>query len=147
MRFQTILHPTDFSPHSRYAFELACSLARDHGARLMVLHVVYRPIAVYAGVMTAPLPPPLLDERKAAQEQLDQIRPTDSSLPIESRLEEGDPATWILEVAKERNCDLIVMGTHGRTGLTRLLMGSVAEKVLRSALCPVITVKPRMTQV
>jgi nucleotide-binding universal stress UspA family protein len=141
MRIQTILHPTDFSPSSGHAFQLACSLARDHGARLMVLHVVDRPVAVYGGVMTAPPPPPPVEERKAAQEQLHQIRQTDLKLPIESRLEEGDPAMGILEVAKEYNCDLIVMGTHGRTGLSRLLMGSVSEKVLRSALCPVMTLK------
>lgn len=143
MRLKTILHPTDFSASSGQAFQLACSLARDHNARLLVLHVVDRPIAVHGGVMTAPPPPPPVEERKAAQEQLQQIRQTDPKLTIEARLEEGDPATGILEVAKECNCDLIAMGTHGRTGLNRLLMGSVSEKVLRSALCPVMTVKAR----
>jgi len=147
MRIQTILHPTDFSPSSGQAFQLACSLARDHGARLMVLHVVDQPIAAYGGVMTAPPPPPPMEERKAAQEKLHQLRLTDLKLPIETRLVEGDPVMWILQVAKENNYDLIVMGTHGRTGLSRLLMGSVAEKVLRSALCPVMTVKAGVTQV
>ena len=146
LQIQTILHPTDFSPSSGHAFQLACSLARDHGARLVVLHIVDRPIVVYGGVMTAPPPPPPVDERKAAQEQLRQIHPADPKLSIEHRLEEGDPAMLILEVAKECKCDLIVMGTHGRTGLSRLLMGSVAEKVLRGALCPVMTVKAGVTQ-
>lgn len=138
---KTILHPTDFSPPSGHAFQLACSLARDHDARLLVLHVIDQPALIYGGVMTAPPPPPPVEERKAAQEQLQKIRPTDPMVPVEHRLEVGDPVQWILEVAKERQCDLIVIGTHGRTGLARLLMGSVAERVLRGATCPVVTVK------
>jgi nucleotide-binding universal stress UspA family protein len=62
-------------------------------------------------------------------------------MPVERRLEEGLAVTEVLRVAQEVNADLIVMGTHGRTGLARLLMGSVAEQVLRKALCPVLTVK------
>ena len=141
LQIQTILHPTDFSPRSGHAFQLACSLARDHGARLVVLHVLERPITVAAGVMTAPPPPPPVEERKAALEQLHKMLSTDAKVPIEHRLEEGDPSTGILEVATDCKCDLIVMGTHGRTGLGRLLMGSVAEKVLRKATCPVMTIK------
>jgi nucleotide-binding universal stress UspA family protein len=62
-------------------------------------------------------------------------------LPVERRLEEGDPVTQILGIAEEESCDLIVMGTQGRTGLGRILMGSVAEQVMRKATCPVLTVK------
>ena len=60
---------------------------------------------------------------------------------MDTRVHEGDPATQIVRVAQETRCDLIVLGTHGRTGLGRLLMGSVAEQVLRKAPCPVLTVK------
>jgi len=139
---RTILHPTDFSAHSEYAFRLASSLARDYGARLIVLHVFERPLFIHGGVMTAPPePPPPEEQRHTLREQLQRIKPPDPAISIEHLLEEGDPATGILQVAQERACDLIVMGSHGRTGLGRLLLGSVAEQVVRKAPCPVLTVK------
>ena len=139
---RTILHPTDFSAHSEYAFRLASSLARDYGARLIVLHVFERPLFIHGGVMTAPPEPlPPEEQRQALREQLQRIKPPDPAVSVEHVLEEGDPATGILQVAQERSCDLIVMGSHGRTGLGRLFMGSVAEKVVRKAPCPVLTVK------
>jgi nucleotide-binding universal stress UspA family protein len=139
---KVILHPTDFSQLSEHAFQLACMLARDTDARLIVLHVHDRPVLAYAGVaMAPPSPPPSDDERAAIRAQLDSVRPTELEIPVTHRLEAGDPATGILEVARETSCDMIVMGTHGRTGLRRLLMGSVAEKVMHGAICPVVTVK------
>jgi nucleotide-binding universal stress UspA family protein len=139
-----ILHPTDFSAYSDWAFRLACSLARDYGAHLIVLHVLERPVLTYSGVMTPPPPlPPSAEERQAARERLHRIQPPGPAIEVEHVLEVGDPATAILEVAQERPCDLIAMGTHGRTGLGRLLMGSVAERVVRQASCPVLTVKTR----
>lgn len=139
---RTILHPTDFSAPSDYAFRLACSLARDHGARLLVLHVFERQALAYPGVMTPPPPPPAsAEQRDAALEQLHRIKPRDAAIAVEHLLAEGIPATAILQVAQERHCDLIVMGTHGRTGLSRLLIGSVAEQVVRNATCPVLTIK------
>ena len=139
---RTILHPTDFSEHSDYAFRLACSLARDHGSLLIVLHVLERPVLTYAGVMTAPPPPPPSgEERKAAGDRLHKMKPPVLAISVEYLIEEGDPATGIWQVAQERRCDMIVMGTHGRRGLGRLLMGSVAEKVVRKASCPVVTVR------
>jgi nucleotide-binding universal stress UspA family protein len=136
MRIRTILHPTDFSLCSKHAFELASSLARDHGARMIVLHVVDQPGVVYGGMIVPP--PPAL---KVAEEQVQEICKSEPSIPMESRVENGDPAPSILQVAAECKCDLIVLGTHGRSGLGRLLIGSVAEKVLRGATCPVLTVK------
>jgi nucleotide-binding universal stress UspA family protein len=139
---RTILHPTDFSGHSEYAFRLASSLARDYGARLIVLHVFERPLFIHGGVMTAPPePPPTEEERQAIRKELLGIKPPDAGVCTEHLLEEGDPATGIMQVAQERACDLIVMGSHGRTGLGRLVMGSVAEQVVRKAPCPVLTVK------
>ena len=131
---RTILHATDFSEHSAYAFRLACSLARDHGARLIVLHVHER---------LGPMPPPPLspNERQAVSDKLQHIKPSDSTIPVEYQLEEGDPVMALLQVARERRCQLVVLGTHGRTGWDRLLMGSVAERVVRGAPCPVLTVK------
>jgi universal stress protein A len=133
----TILHPTDFSETAACAFPLACSLARDHGARLIVLHVY---------------PPPLGHEEVIArrdpevyEEQfwiaLRNVKTDDTKIDIEHQLVEGDAATEILHVARETGCDLIVMGTQGRTGLQRVLMGSVAERIVRRASCPVLTVK------
>ena len=130
LSIETILHPTDFSERSGHALQLACSLARDHGARLIVLHV---------------MPVPLVQEKRLYREEmaseLNWLGASDAQVRVEHRLEEGDAATEILRVAQEMGCDLIVLGTHGRTGLGRLLMGSVAEQVLRTATCPVLTVR------
>ena len=145
---RTILHPTDFSERSANAFEVACTLARDSGARLIVLHVLERPVIAYTGVaMAPPAPGPSEDERIALLKQLHQVQPPTPAVAVEHRLEQGDPATGILQIAQEVGCDLIVMGTHGRTGLGRLLLGSVAEKVLRKAPCPVLTVKTPFPEV
>jgi nucleotide-binding universal stress UspA family protein len=133
----TILHPTDFSEQSSHAFRLACALARDYGARLIILHVAMRPTMAYGEGF---VPVGVDDYRLEAQEKLDRLD-AGPSISAQHRLEDGDPVSEILRVAEEIHCDLIVMGTHGRTGLARLLMGSVAEPVVRKALCPVVTVK------
>jgi nucleotide-binding universal stress UspA family protein len=137
----TILHPTDFSDYSRGAFELACALARDYGAKLVVLHV-NRPPAVYAPdgiVIGAPVEEPYELRAKLAQ-----LRPDDPRVTTEYKLLDGEPADQILRAATNVNADLIILGTHGTTGLARLLMGSVAEDVLRKASCPVLTVRARV---
>jgi nucleotide-binding universal stress UspA family protein len=127
---QMILHPTDFSEQSKHAFHLACSLARDQSTRLLLLHV---------------MPVPLVEEKRGYQQEmaevLNSIEVPDGTIRVERRLEEGDPATQIVRVAQETGCDLIVLGTHGRAGLARLLMGSTAEQVMRLAPCSVVTLK------
>ncbi len=139
---KTILYPTDFSPRSDEAFQIACQLVREPGARIIVLHVLDMPATAYSGVaMAPPPPPPSEEERKQLLDRLRQIQAPGTAAAVDHRLEIGDPATAILQVAKEVGANLIVMGTHGRTGLGRLLMGSVAEKVVRGATCPVVTVK------
>jgi nucleotide-binding universal stress UspA family protein len=138
LALKTILHPTDFSPQSEHAFHLACSLARDHGGRLLLLHVAPGREVVMGEFG---MPPPATDETEAVKRRLQQIRPRGPALPIERMVVQGDPVDQILAAARESQCDLIVMGTHGRTGLRRLLMGSVAEQVTRNAACPVLTVK------
>jgi nucleotide-binding universal stress UspA family protein len=137
LSIQTVLHPTDFSECSDYAFRLACSLARDHGARVVALHVVTPPVVVY-GEGVIPSSPEVYEDQ--GREQLRRLQP-DPAVQLECRLVRGYAAEEVLRVAEETRCDLIVMGTHGRTGLSRLLMGSVAEQVLRKAPCPVLTVK------
>jgi nucleotide-binding universal stress UspA family protein len=135
---RTILHPTDFSERSQYAFGLACALARDYGARLIVLHVVEVPTVIYGEGVVPPNPE---EVRRAAQEELEQLQVPHANVRPERRLEQGDTVPEILRVAQAVHADLIVLGTHGRTGLARLLMGSVAEQVMRQAACPVLTVK------
>jgi nucleotide-binding universal stress UspA family protein len=138
LAIRTILFPTDFSHRSEYAFRMATAVARDYGARLVVVHVAPPPLVVYGEGMIAEQPELYQGELK---EKLGGVLPADAKVAVEHVLADGDPATEILRLAKERNCDLIVMATHGWTGLTRLLMGSVAEAVVRKAPCPVLTVK------
>jgi len=138
----TILCPTDFSPPARNAFRLASALARDYSARLIVMHVIEQPLLIYSGVMAPPPPPDIsAEEREGLLKKLHQLVPDDPTVSVEHLLVEGEPSTAILKISQERHCDLIVMGSHGRTGLYRLLMGSVAEQVLRKGTCPVLTVK------
>jgi len=135
---RSILYPTDFSKRSDHAFELDSSLAHDYGAKLLVLHVVPPPAMIYGEGIIVPQPD---NYQNQFREKLRQLQPQDAGVHVEHRLEEGDPVAEILRVAGESCCDLIVMGTHGWTGLNRLLMGSVAEGVVRKAPCPVLTVK------
>jgi nucleotide-binding universal stress UspA family protein len=134
-----ILHPTDFSEQSQNALNLACNLAHDYAAQLVILHVANRPAPppLAEGV----LPPPMEDDHRALMDKLQHMQIPDSQVGVVHRLEEGNPATEILRVAEEIHPDVIIMGTHGRHGLSRLLHGSVAEQVVRKACCPVLTVK------
>ena len=134
IRIQKILYPTDFSSYSNQAYFHAIALAENHGASLTVLFV-YSPDrgALGRGDVDA--------DRRYWREQLEQIRPTDPRIPVRHVFLEGDPATEIVRYGRDAGIDLIVMGTHGRTGLERLLLGSVAEKVLRDASCSVLVVK------
>lgn len=134
----TILHPTDFSERSQAALKLACALARDHGSELVLLTVVPYPVIVY-GEGVVPDDP----ERRRAdmEDRLNRLPVPNYQGRLMRLIKDGEPATEILNVAKEIHADLIIMGTHGRTGLARFLMGSVAELVVRRAECPVLTVK------
>jgi nucleotide-binding universal stress UspA family protein len=135
-----ILHPTDFSEASDDAFQVACALARARGAGLHVLHVLH--VAGHLVVSRVEGSPDAEHDQEEPTTKLHEIRPEDAGIPVEHQLLlGGDPATEILRIAQAIQADLIVMGTHGRTGLRRLLLGSVAEQVVRRASCPVVTVK------
>jgi nucleotide-binding universal stress UspA family protein len=138
LAIKTILHPTDFSERSDYAFRLACALARDHGARVIVLHVAELPIPAY-GEASAPVA--LIQISMEAEKECLERIVAPQGVKIERRLVEGAAATEILRAAEEMKADLIVLGTHGRTGINRFLLGSVAEQVVRKARCPVLSVK------
>lgn len=133
--FSTILHATDFSEPAEQAFQLACALAQEHGARLIVLHVIQPLVAGEAGAVA-----PYYELRDSIEQSLGRL-PVPPSVRFEARVEIGTPAAAIVRTARENHCDLIVMGTRGRRGIRRWLLGSVAEKVLRRAPCPVLTVK------
>jgi nucleotide-binding universal stress UspA family protein len=134
----TILHPTDFSEHSESAFRLACALAWDYKARLVLLHVLPPPVVIYAGGLA---PVDLGQDTDEAKARLRRLEAEAHHVRVESQVMEGDPVNMILRVAEEIHSDVIVMGTHGRTALSRLVLGSVAEAVLRKAPCPVLTAK------
>ncbi|MCE9532872.1 MAG: universal stress protein [Planctomycetes bacterium] len=135
----TILHPTDFSEHSEHAFALACSLARDHHTHLLVLHVA----APANHAMNARGVDPNFNSEEWYREALEELHSHQPSTPnvcLSYKFVEGDPATSILQVAAECEADLIVMGSHGNSGFQRLLMGSIAEQIVRQASCLVVTV-------
>jgi nucleotide-binding universal stress UspA family protein len=136
IRVEKILYPTDFSTYSNQAYFHAVALAQNHGASLTTVFV----FGPDAAKMPAP-PGGEKPDRAYWRTQLEQIRPIDPNIPAHHVFLEGDPATEIVRYAADAGIDLIVMGTHGRTGLERLLMGSVAERVMREAPCSVLVVK------
>jgi nucleotide-binding universal stress UspA family protein len=133
-----ILFPTDFSTCSDAGLEHATHLAKARGATLLIAHVEEPPMAYGGGEMYYGIPEP---DTAALTTMLEKVVPSDSSVPYEHKLVIGDPADAIVDLATEEKVDLIVMGTHGRTGFSRLLMGSVAEAVVRRAPCPVFIFK------
>jgi len=136
---QTILHPTDFSENSQPAFQTACALARDYQATLVILHVMMPSVSP---LLEAAPPDPLKSaESQGSLVQLPWPQPASPQVRVEHRVAEGDPAQEVLRLSQALSCDLVVMGTHGKTGLGRLLTGSVAEEVLRKARCPVLVVR------
>lgn len=138
MKARKILFPTDFSPFGQEALRWATSLARDSGATLIIAHVEEPPMSYGGGEVFIGGEE---GDREELKKSLVKVVPTDAKVPFEHKLLVGDPATAIVEEADNENADLIVIGTHGRTGLTRLLMGSVAEAIVRRAKCPVLVVK------
>jgi nucleotide-binding universal stress UspA family protein len=145
IRLTKVLVPTDFSEPSAKAVLYGQALARSFGASLHVLHAVEEPLAQGWDAYGFPA---LLPERRAqvladAQRRLEEVVPPPERdrQPTELVTCLGDPRQEIVRFAKERGIDLIVMGTHGRGGVAHLLLGSVAERVVRTAPCPVLTVR------
>jgi nucleotide-binding universal stress UspA family protein len=136
-----ILHPTDFSEQSNYALAIAIDLARQNQSSIIVLHTVpsLDTAPVSYGEVAAELEPEGL--RRRIEEDLRHSAAVPNGINVEYMIAEGEPAREIIRVARERSCDVIVMGTHGRTGISHLMMGSVAEHVIRLAPCPVLTAK------
>jgi len=141
-----ILYPTDFSDLSLYALRYACDFARSHGAALHCLHVVdeaYQYLATM-GPDSITIGPPPDDLVEAAWSQMSDFVTRHLSgmpFPVKSAVMIGRPFMEIIRYAREQKIDMIVIATHGRTGLKHVLLGSVAEKVVRKAPCPVLTIR------
>ncbi len=139
-----VLCPVDFSEYSDYALQHALAYAKTFGAELHVVHVLelpFMPTYAMAGLPELSVPTEELEAqvRKHTEEVVQECRKSHDK--VEGTVRIGSAFLEIIECAKEIDADLIVMGTHGRTGLTHMLIGSVAEKVVRKAPCPVLTVK------
>jgi nucleotide-binding universal stress UspA family protein len=141
-----ILVPTDFSKSSANALTYAAAFAEKFGAEIILLHVV-QDLALFIpeAVLVAPPPAPPVEQftaaaRAALERVIGDLRPP--GLNVRPEVVEGTPYEEIIRVARERAVDLIVIGSHGRTGLAHLLLGGVTDKVVRRAPCPVLTVRP-----
>ena len=162
MKIEKMLVPIDYSDHSYQALQWGASLAELYGAQLLLLHVLPKaveevsrdmpthewvPSRYYEGMGSGTEPfrveQIIIDLVEEARTRLYDLAAKDlrETLPMEVMVAVGRPAAEILRVAHEEAVDLIVMGTHGRTGLRHVLLGSVAEKIVRSATCPVFTVR------
>ena len=143
MTAQHILVPTDFSAYADQALDYAIDLAQKLQARLTLVHIIdTTPLGVVEGATM--LPPSYWQELETgvAQRMEESLKPIhDVGLQGETVIVHGVPFQAIIDTAKEKGVDLIIMGTHGRTGLTHVLMGSVAEKVVRLAPCPVLVTR------
>jgi nucleotide-binding universal stress UspA family protein len=144
-RIRRIVHATDFSPASRPAFVRAVDLARANRAELVVLHVMTPPVLYTADGYALPdtYDRLLTDARSAAKSQLDRVVAQAKGAGVRARglLLEGVAPERIVRGARSARADLLVIGTHGRTGLARLFLGSVASRVIATASCPVLSVR------
>lgn len=139
-----ILFPTDFSENSNYAFDYALDMAKKLGARLYILHVIHELIDTTGFyVPNISLDKLQNDLVKGAEEMMDKFvkKKMGDFKDYETMNIIGLPHIEVMNVAKDKGINMIVMGTHGRTGIDRVLFGSTAEKVVKKAPCPVLTVR------
>ncbi len=142
MKLTSIMFPTDFSESSDSALGYASVLAAETGATLHIVHVADDSpayFAGYGGFANVPDLPSVIEKEMRAK--LEQVKPSQTGVKVQRHYLTGAPDSEIAAFADREKVDLIIMGTHGRTGVSRVLMGSVAEGVLRKAACPVLTVK------
>jgi universal stress protein A len=142
-RTRHLLCPTDFSRASRPAFAWALALAKQDRARLCLLHVLVPPSPFLGDSLPASYVELGVRARREAERRLAALvaQAKTARVQVEAQLTEGVPDEEILRAARRQRADLIVIGTHGRTGLGRMFMGSVAERVLQRATAPVLTVR------
>ena len=142
-RSKTIVVPTDFSDVSRKALDFAVPLARDHGARIVLVYVVEPRIYPENIIIPPAIEPDNIELTKKAKASLEEFRTqhVDADVKSETVVRLGKPFVEIVAAAKQAKADLIVMPTHGFTGLKKVLIGSTAERVVSHAGCPVLTVR------
>jgi len=139
---KVILHPTDFSECSRHAFDLACDLAGQNRGKVIVLHA-HPPALLAASEFPQSVE---IEDEEEARRKLQMILPVRADVPVEHRLLSGQPVEVILTAVRVHRPDLVVMGTQGRRGVSRLLLGSVAEEVVRRSSCPVLLSRPALPE-
>lgn len=142
-RFRKIVVPMDFSASAHAALEVAQGVARAAGpAHLVLVHAYFLPTEIESLIEgSRDLVLEALSTRAATDLEKILVELQEAGVSSEFVTRHGNPETVILQTAAEAGADLIVMGTHGRTGISRLVLGSVAERVLRGATCPVVTVR------
>lgn len=140
MQAKKVVLPTDFSNTSKAALSLAESIVRDQGGKLYIVHVEEPPAAYGGGDLFYGIPSATLEDVKRL---LLEVKPSDPAIAYEHHLVHGAPAEAIVTFAESVDADMIVIGTHGRTGVNRMLIGSVAEAVVRRANCPVLSYKAK----
>lgn len=143
--YRRVVHPTDFSPASAKAIAQAVRIARENRAELLIVHVMAPIVPMVGDAYISPAAYEALEKssRQHAQKQLGALvaKAKKAGVRVTPLLLEGSAADQIVRAAKSKRADVIVMGTHGRTGLARLFLGSVAERVVGTAPCPVLTVR------
>jgi nucleotide-binding universal stress UspA family protein len=149
MRAERILVPVDFSPRSRQALRFAVAVARRRGAEIELLHVLAPPsrwdlaFDAYSG---RHMPHLSWEDLADPRERMDALMASvdHSGVTLHAKIERGDPAAGIVRVATEDSVDLIVLGTHGRVGVSDWFYGSVAKKLVSCAPCPLVTLRPEV---
>ena len=139
MEIKQILCPIDFSYNSKVALSLASRLAKEHDAELHLVYSYQMPFAYTDSTVMGTFPDPV--DMEPDRKELERTSPAIADVRFRREFLIGSPDRSLVDYADENNIDLIVMSTHGRTGMGRVLMGSVAEAVVRRAPCPVLTIK------
>jgi len=144
LSLKNILFPTDFSDASRGALPYAQTLAKLYGATILVAHSI--PAEPHQAIVMDRLPTQDNLELQDAHQKLEDFTKvqTFGGIPTKTLLDRGDVGEVIAEMIHEHDVDLVVLGTHGRRGVTKLILGSAAEKIYRSASCPVMTIGPKV---
>ena len=143
IQIRRILVPLDFSDQAPMVLDWAAHLATEHGSRVILLHAYHLPVE-FQQLEGAYLPPDFWSNVKVEAEQSLSRYAEDleqRGIQVESVVREGYPATVIVDEAASQPADLVVIGTHGLSGLKHMLLGSIAERVVQKAPCPVLTVK------